>query len=53
VPNHEDVGCSEHQIGLSKGLIAKFVQRLELTARFCVAAMEKATATVAFVLCNM
>jgi len=30
VPNHEDVGCSEHQIRLSKGLIAKFVQRLEL-----------------------
>jgi hypothetical protein len=33
VPNHEDVGCSEHQIRLSKGLIAKFVQRLELKAR--------------------
>jgi hypothetical protein len=33
VPNHEDVGCSEHQIRLSKGLIAKFVQRLELWAR--------------------
>jgi hypothetical protein len=30
VPNHEDVGCSEHQIRLSKGVIAKFVQRLEL-----------------------
>jgi len=26
VPNHEDVGCSEHQIRLSKGVIAKFVQ---------------------------
>jgi hypothetical protein len=34
VPNHEDVGCSEHQIRLSKGLIAKFVQCLELEARF-------------------
>ena len=31
--NHKDVGCSEHQIRLSKGLIAKFVQRLELWAR--------------------
>jgi hypothetical protein len=30
VPNHEDVGCSQHQISLSKGLIAKFVQRKEL-----------------------
>jgi hypothetical protein len=30
VPNHEDVGCSEHQIRLSKGVIAKFVQSLEL-----------------------
>jgi hypothetical protein len=30
VPNHEDVSCSEHQIRLSKGVIAKFVQRLEL-----------------------
>jgi hypothetical protein len=29
VPNHEDVGCSEHQIRLSKGVIAKFVQSLE------------------------
>jgi hypothetical protein len=26
VPNHEDVGSSEHQIRLSKGVIAKFVQ---------------------------
>ena len=34
VPNHEDESCSEHQICLSKGLIAKFVQRLELWARF-------------------
>ena len=33
VPNHEDMGCSEHQISLSKGLIAKFVQRKELAAR--------------------
>ncbi len=24
--NHEDMGSSEHQIRLSKGLIAKFVQ---------------------------
>jgi hypothetical protein len=30
VPNHEDMSCSEHQIRLSKRLIAKFVQRLEL-----------------------
>jgi hypothetical protein len=30
VPNHEDVGSSEHQIRLSKGLIAKFVQSLKL-----------------------
>ena len=36
VPNHEDESCSEHQICLSKGLIAKFVQRLELWARFAV-----------------
>jgi hypothetical protein len=28
--NHEDVGCSEHQICLSKGVIAKFVQPLDL-----------------------
>jgi hypothetical protein len=33
VPNHEDVGCSEHQIRLSRGLIVKFVQPLELMAR--------------------
>ncbi|MFL6427950.1 MAG: hypothetical protein ACJ71S_06885 [Acidobacteriaceae bacterium] len=26
VPNHEDMYCSEHQIRLSKGLTAKFVQ---------------------------
>ena len=26
VPNHEDIDCSEHQIRLSKGVIAKFVQ---------------------------
>src|SRR6202789_1320193 len=30
VPNHEDVSCSEHQIRLSKGLVAKFVQSVEL-----------------------
>jgi hypothetical protein len=30
MPNHEDVGCSEHQIRLSKGFIAKFVQPLKL-----------------------
>jgi hypothetical protein len=34
VPNHEDMGCSEHQIRLSKGVIAKFVQRLKLGACF-------------------
>ncbi|HEY1744660.1 MAG TPA: hypothetical protein VGG18_15940 [Granulicella sp.] len=28
--NHEDMDCSEHQIRLSKGLTAKFVQSLEL-----------------------
>jgi hypothetical protein len=28
--NHEDVGCSEHQTRLSKGVIAKFVQSLKL-----------------------
>jgi hypothetical protein len=30
VANHEDVSCSEHQIRLSKGLIGKFVQSLNL-----------------------
>ena len=30
VPNHEDMGCSEHQIRLSTGVIAKFVQPLGL-----------------------
>jgi hypothetical protein len=30
VPNHEDMSCSEHQIRLFKGLIAKFVQSLKL-----------------------
>jgi hypothetical protein len=30
VPNHEDMDCSEHQIRLSKEVIAKFVQRLKL-----------------------
>ena len=30
VPNHEDMSCSEHQIRLSKRLIAKFVQSLKL-----------------------
>jgi hypothetical protein len=30
VANHEDVGCSEHQILLSKGLTGKFVQSLNL-----------------------
>jgi hypothetical protein len=54
VPNHEDVDPSEHQIRLSKGLIAKFVQRLKLGARFCrqvPTTNEKATAMVAFVCC--
>jgi hypothetical protein len=37
VPNHEDVGCSEHQIRLSKGVIAKFVKSLKLAARFLAA----------------
>jgi hypothetical protein len=35
VPNHEDVSCSEHQIRLSKGLVAKFVQSLELGSAIC------------------
>jgi hypothetical protein len=48
VANHEDVGCSEHQSRLSKGVMAKVVQLLKLAARFCVAAMKKATAAVAF-----
>jgi hypothetical protein len=30
VPNHEDMGCSEHQIRLSIGVIAKFVQTKDL-----------------------
>ncbi len=30
VPNHEDMDCSEHQIRLSKGVTAKFVQPLKL-----------------------
>jgi hypothetical protein len=30
MPNHEDVDPPEHQIRLSKGLIAKVVQSLEL-----------------------
>jgi hypothetical protein len=49
--NHEDVGCSEHQIRLSKGVIAKFVQSLELAERFHVpvsVANRKATVWVAF-----
>jgi hypothetical protein len=41
VPNHEDVGCSEHQIRLSKGLIVKFVQPLELAACIFLVAMKK------------
>ena len=35
VPNHEDVSCSEHQIRPSKGLVAKFVQSLELGSAIC------------------
>jgi hypothetical protein len=49
VANHEDVGCSEHQIRLSKGVIAKFVQSLELEGLIFLVAMKKATAVVAFV----
>ena len=30
VANHEDMDCSEHQIHLSKRVIAKFVQPLKL-----------------------
>jgi hypothetical protein len=48
MPNHEDVCCSEHQISLSKGLIAKFVQRLELAAALFFAPNRKATAAVSF-----
>jgi hypothetical protein len=49
VPNHEDVGRSEHQIRLSKGLIAKVVQSLELWARILRYRNEKATVMVACV----
>ena len=31
MPNHEDMDCSEHQIRLSKGLIAKFDLPKDLT----------------------
>jgi hypothetical protein len=48
VPNHEDMSCSEHQIRLSKRLIAKFVQRLELWAAASLHGNKKATAAVAF-----
>ena len=34
VSNHEDMGCSEHQIRLSKGVIAKFVQPLNLAGAY-------------------
>ena len=47
--NHEDVGCSEHQSRLSKGLTAKVVQSLELEARFWAPKTQKATAMVALV----
>src|SRR6476660_1860267 len=47
--NHEDVGCSEHQSRLSKGLTAKVVQSLELEARFWTPKTQKATAMVALV----
>jgi hypothetical protein len=39
--NHEDVGCREHQILLSKGVIAKFVQSLELAAQFVLPQWKK------------
>jgi hypothetical protein len=51
VPNHEDVDSSEHQIRLSKGLIAKFVQLLKLGAGFAAEyrrQTKKATVKVAF-----
>jgi hypothetical protein len=49
VANHEDVDCSEHQIRLSKGLIAKFVQRLELGSaiRLCLTQAGAAAARAA------
>src|SRR6476646_10085646 len=47
--NHEDVGCSEHQSRLSKGLTAKVVQSLKLAARFWAPKTQKATAMVALV----
>jgi len=47
--NHEDVGCSEYQSRLSKGLTAKVVQSLELEARFWAPKTQKATAMVALV----
>jgi hypothetical protein len=49
--NHEDVDFSEHQIRLSKGVIAKFVQSLELEALIGAPSSgdkRKATAAVAF-----
>jgi hypothetical protein len=49
VPNHEDVGSSEHQIRLSKRLIAKSVQVLGLGATSRRVKNEKATGMVAFV----
>ena len=48
VPNHEDMGCPEHQIRLSKRVIAKFVMRLGLWAHFAAPKKVKATAMVAF-----
>jgi hypothetical protein len=57
VSNHEVMDCSEHQIRLSKGVIAKFVQPLELevcrrtapTIHPYFLEIQKATAMVAFV----
>jgi hypothetical protein len=43
------VDSSEHQISLSKGLIAKFVQSLKLEAQFVARQKEKATDVVACV----
>ena len=39
--NHEDMDSSEHQIRLSKGLIAKFAQSLKLEARISTRQMKK------------
>jgi hypothetical protein len=43
------MGSSEHQISLSKGVIAKFVLRLELEARISTRQIRKPPVLVAFI----